>query len=116
MRDVFEVKSVATEELIDLVFETVGNRMKALKTLSISKSAIRHNMTDELKSLKAEACIIWGRQDTVTPPDVAKKFHDLLPNSELHWIDKCGHAAMMEHPDTFNDILLTWLNKLHKQD
>ena len=116
VRDVFEVKSVATEELIDLVFETVGNRVKALKTLSISKSAIRHNMTDELKRLKAEACIIWGRQDTVTPPDVAKKFHDLLPNSELHWIDKCGHAAMMEHPETFNDILLTWLNKLHKQD
>jgi len=116
VRDVFEVKSVATEELIDFVFETVGDRMKALKTLSISKSAIRHNMTDELRDLIAPACIIWGRQDVITPPDVAKKFHDLLPNSELHWIDNCGHAAMMEHPETFNDILLTWLNKLHKQD
>jgi pimeloyl-ACP methyl ester carboxylesterase len=54
-------------------------------------------------------CIIWGKNDTVTPPEVAKEFNDLLPDSELFWIDKCGHAAMMEHPDEFNNILHAWL-------
>jgi pimeloyl-ACP methyl ester carboxylesterase len=33
----------------------------------------------------------------------------LLPDSNLFWIDKCGHAAMMEHPDRFNEILEHWL-------
>jgi pimeloyl-ACP methyl ester carboxylesterase len=29
----------------------------------------------------------------------------------LFWIDQCGHAAMMEHPDAFNEILYKWLQK-----
>ena len=54
-------------------------------------------------------CIIWGKNDIVTPPNVADEFHKLLPDSNLYWIDKCGHAAMMEHPERFNEILLEWL-------
>ena len=52
--------------------------------------------------------IIWGAQDQVTPPNVADEFHKLLPNSTLYWIDKCGHAPMMEHPDRFNQIVMEW--------
>lgn len=115
VRDVFEVKEVATEELIDFVFETVGDRNKAIKTLSISKSAIRHNMSNDLGALTKPALIIWGRQDAVTPPDVADKFNELLPDSELHWIDHCGHAPMMEHPDTFNEITLKWMKERIQQ-
>jgi len=29
----------------------------------------------------------------------------------LFWIDKCGHAAMMEHPVRFNEILTEWLKE-----
>ena len=47
----------------------------------------------------------------VTPPNVAEEFNELLPDSDLYWIDKCGHAAMMEHPDEFNEILNEWLEK-----
>ena len=54
-------------------------------------------------------CIIWGRNDNVTPPEVAEEFHQLLPDSDLYWIDKCGHAAMMEHPEEFNKLLNSWL-------
>jgi len=55
--------------------------------------------------------LIWGAQDTITPPHVAEEFHTLIPQSELFWIDNCGHAAMMEHPDTFNGIVDRWLAK-----
>jgi pimeloyl-ACP methyl ester carboxylesterase len=61
--------------------------------------------------MQTPTCIIWGKNDTVTPPEVAVEFDELLPNSDLFWIDKCGHAAMMEHPDEFNKILNNWLNK-----
>jgi len=33
--------------------------------------------------------------------------------STLYWIDKCGHAAMMEHPDEFNRLLEDWLTHTH---
>ena len=108
-QDVFYDPAVATKEIVDEVYETVNDRNKLVKTLAIAKSAIRHNMAKDLPNMKTSTCIIWGKNDTVTPPNVADEFHELLPNSDLFWIDKCGHAAMMEHPDTFNTILYKWL-------
>ncbi|WP_297791859.1 alpha/beta hydrolase [uncultured Eudoraea sp.] len=110
-QDVFYDPEVATKEIVDEVFATVNDRKKLIKTLSIAKSAIRHNMSKDLPHMMTPTCIIWGENDSVTPPNVAREFHDLLPDSELFWIKKCGHAPMMEHPNEFNDILDKWLQK-----
>ncbi|GGE39631.1 alpha/beta fold hydrolase [Psychroflexus planctonicus] len=110
-QDVFYDPAVATEEIIEDVYQTIKDRNKLIRILSIAKSAIRHNMAKDLPNMKQPTCIIWGKQDDVTPPKVADEFNKLLPNSELFWIDKCGHAAMMEHPDLFNEILHEWLRK-----
>lgn len=109
--NVFYDPAVATKEIVDEVFATVNDRNKIVKTLAIAKSAIRHNMADDLPDMHTPTCIIWGKNDTVTPPDVADLFHELLPDSDLFWIDKCGHAPMMEHPKEFNKILDNWLEK-----
>jgi pimeloyl-ACP methyl ester carboxylesterase len=105
--------NIATKELVDEVYSIVNNRMKALKIISLAKSAIRHHLGDELKQITMPSCLIWGKNDTITPPEVAEAFHAILPNSELHWIDKCGHAPMMEVPAEFNAILSAFLAK-HK--
>ena len=97
--------------MVDEVFASVNDRSKLIKTLAIAKSAIRHNMAKDLPNIKTPTCIIWGKNDIVTPPDVGLEFNNLVPDSELFWIDKCGHAAMMEHPDTFNKIVFDWLTK-----
>ncbi|NDC41042.1 MAG: alpha/beta hydrolase [Chitinophagia bacterium] len=103
---------VATKELVDEVYEIVNNRMKALKIIALARSAIKHNLGDELKDINIPTCLIWGRNDTITPPMVAEEFQKLIPRSELHWIDKCGHAPMMEVPGEFNRILEDFLNRL----
>ncbi|MEH6681394.1 MAG: alpha/beta hydrolase [Sediminicola sp.] len=110
-QDVFYDPNVATKEIVDEVFATVNNRIKLVKTLAIAKSAIRHNMSNDLPHMSTPVCIIWGENDNVTPPNVAKEFHALLPDSDLFWISKCGHAPMMEHPEEFNTILDAWLTK-----
>ncbi|MFM7216614.1 MAG: alpha/beta fold hydrolase [Bacteroidota bacterium] len=99
----------ATKELVDEVYGIVNEKNKLIRILSLAKSAIRHNMSDDLKDMNWPACLIWGRQDTITPPEVAVEFQRLLPQAELHWIDSCGHAPMMEQPETFNTILSKWL-------
>lgn len=108
---VFYDPKIATKEIVDEVYATVNDRNKLIRTLAIAKSAIRHNMSKDLPNMKIPACIIWGKNDTVTPPGVALEFHELLPDSNLYWIDKCGHAAMMEHPDEFNALLYNWLQE-----
>ena len=110
-QEVFYNPKVATKEIVDEVFETVNNRDKLVRTLAIAKSAIRHNMSKELPNIKTPTLLIWGENDLVTPPEVAVEFKSLLPNSELTWIKKCGHAPMMEYPQEFNEILFNWLNK-----
>ena len=110
-QNVFYDPAVATKEIVDDVYETVGDRNKLVKTLAIAKSAIRHNMAKDLPKMSTPTCIIWGKNDNVTPPEVAEDFHRLLPDSDLYWVDKCGHAAMMEHPDLFNELLSDWLTK-----
>ncbi len=103
--------AMATEELVDEVFEITNNRMKVIKIISLAKSAIRNNLGDELKAIQQPTCLIWGKNDNVTPPFVGEEFHKLIPNSELHLIDKCGHAPMMEVPGEFNIILDAFLAK-----
>ena len=107
--EVFYDPKVATDELVDKVFEIANNRMNLLKLLGYAKSAIRHNMASEIPNIKTPTCLIWGANDKVTPPHVAEEFHKLLPNSNLYWIEKCGHAPMWEHPKQFSKIVLDFL-------
>lgn len=104
--------ATATKELVDDVFQTINDRNRVIRILAMAKSAIRHNMANDLHKITIPVCLIWGKNDQVTPPDVATEFHNLLPNSELNWIDKCGHAPMMEQPEEFNQYLDKFLTRI----
>ena len=104
----------ATKDLVDEVYGIINNRIKAIKIISLAKSAIRNNLGEELNQIKQPTLLIWGNNDNITPPFVAREFNKLIPNSELHFIDKCGHAPMMEVPDEFNIILHKFLKKLNE--
>jgi 2-hydroxy-6-oxonona-2,4-dienedioate hydrolase len=103
----------ATKELVDECYGIVNDRAKVLRTLALAKSAIRHNMAKDLPSFNIPVCLIWGKNDTITPPEVAEEFKELLPKADLFWVDECGHAPMMEHPEEFNKLYGSWLNKIH---
>ena len=104
----------ASKELVDEVYGIINNRIKAIKIISLAKSAIRNNLGEELNQIKQPTLLIWGNNDNITPPFVAREFNKLIPNSELQFIDKCGHAPMMEVPDEFNFILHKFLKKLNE--
>jgi len=104
--------AIATKELVDEVYKSVNDRSRVIRILALAKSAIRHNMAKDLSRITIPVSLIWGKQDKVTPPEVAEEFHELLPNSELNWVDLCGHAPMMERPQIFNDYLDKFLNRI----
>lgn len=106
----FEPKH-ATDDLVEECFSIVNDKGRLVRILSLAKSAIRHNMGKELEHIKQPTCLIWGKNDTITPPEVAEEFNELIPNSDLFWINECGHAPMMEQPKAFNEILEAWLTK-----
>lgn len=107
--------AIVTEELVDEVLEITNNREKVIRVLALAKSAIRHNVGKELGRIKIPVCLIWGKQDKITPPEVAEEFKQNIENSELHWMDQCGHAPMMEKPSEFNIILDDFLSRIHNK-
>jgi len=68
-------------------------------------------MAKDVVRIKVPTLLVWGLNDTITPPQVGHEFNRLIENSELHFIDKCSHAPMMECPERFNEILDGWLEK-----
>jgi 2-hydroxy-6-oxonona-2,4-dienedioate hydrolase len=106
--------ATASKELVDEVYEIVNSRIKAIKIIALAKSAIRNNLGEELNQIQQPTLLIWGANDSITPPFVGREFQRLIPHSELHFIDKCGHAPMMEVPAEFNVILHQFLTKLNE--
>jgi pimeloyl-ACP methyl ester carboxylesterase len=101
----------ATKELVDEVYASVNDRHKIIRLLAMAKSAIRHNMANELHKINIPVALIWGKNDKITPPEVAVEFSHLLPHAELTWVEHCGHVPMMEHPAEFNRLLKIFLTK-----
>jgi len=103
---------MATKELVDEVYDLVNDNYKLLRILAMARSAIRQNLADKIHVIDQPCLLIWGKNDIVTPPFVGEEFQNLLPNSELIFIDKCGHAPMMEVPEEFNAHLEKFLKSL----
>ncbi|TYZ12474.1 alpha/beta fold hydrolase [Hymenobacter lutimineralis] len=107
--------AVATKELVDEVFSITNSNAKCLRIINIARSAQRHNMARDLGKIRVPTLLIWGLNDTITPPLVAHEFNRLLPQSELYFLDHCGHAPMMERPGPFNARLQQFLRRTASQ-
>ncbi|MEM9889109.1 MAG: alpha/beta hydrolase, partial [Bacteroidota bacterium] len=103
---------VASKALVDEVYDIVNTREKTLAVIYAARSAIKHNVEGHLHNIKVPTLLIWGNEDTITPAFVGEKFHKLIENSKLIFMEECGHAAMMEHPKDFNKHLSDFLENL----
>ncbi len=81
--------AVATHELIDEVFQVTNSIPKCLSMVGFARSAQKHNMAGLISDISIPTLLIWGLNDTITPPFVAHEFNRLMPNTRLHFIDKC---------------------------
>lgn len=104
------------EELMDDIMNVVKDPAKLRNVLTIARDTHEYHMEEYLPQIKQDVLLVWGENDNITPPEVADKFHDQIPNARLKWIEKCGHAPMMEHPKTFalflNEFLIEQQNKV----
>jgi 2-hydroxy-6-oxonona-2,4-dienedioate hydrolase len=110
VRNIFHNQRVATPQLVDEVYEVVNNVNKTIKVIKMARSANTNNVASILDRINVPVLLIWGKQDKVTPIDIAYRFEKLIPGDvRLHIIDQCGHVPMMEHPEEFNKVLETFL-------
>ena len=100
-----------SKEYIDEVFDITTSIPKCMSIVAIAKSAQRNNMAEELHKIEVPTLLVWGLNDTITPPLVGHEFNRLIANSTLRFIDHCCHAPMMEDPERFNILLKEFLQE-----
>lgn len=111
VENTFYDPAVATKEIVDEVFEIINTPEKGLKVIITAKSAMRHNLEQELHRITAPTLLIWGKEDNITPAFVGEDFQEKIPNSTLHFFENCGHAPMMEYPQAFIELLRPFLEQ-----
>jgi pimeloyl-ACP methyl ester carboxylesterase len=111
MEEIFYDPTLVSPEWVEAVLRVVSARDSALRVLQAARASKRRNLEDCLAAIGVPACIVWGEDDRITPPEVGRRFHALLPESDLFLVPRCGHAPMLEQPETFNAILTGWLLK-----
>ncbi|WP_416362146.1 alpha/beta fold hydrolase [Mycobacterium sp.] len=55
--------------------------------------------------------LTWGRDDRVSPPDMALIPMRTIPRAELHVFPNCGHWAMIEAKAAFESAVLAFLTR-----
>lgn len=100
------------ESMIDEIQAILRNRKKLSKLVKIARSAREYNMRSRLKDISQPCLLVWGKNDLITPPAVAVSLMKGLPNARLKWIEKCGHAPMMEKPMEFVRGVADFLEEL----
>jgi 2-hydroxy-6-oxonona-2,4-dienedioate hydrolase len=116
IEELFYDKTALDESDIDRAHEVLNTRQGARAMVRLSRTARRNHLGDVLGDIKTPTLLIWGREDVVTPPSAAQGFHDLMPNTELVWVEECGHTPMLEAPQVFSDALLAFAARVYSDE
>ena len=109
MEEVFFDPALVTDGWVDAVRRTVTTRTTALRVLKLARAARSRNIEPLLPEIRVPTLLVWGKEDRVTPPEVAERFYRLIPHAKLVFLPRCGHAPMLERPHDFNAVLAAWL-------
>jgi pimeloyl-ACP methyl ester carboxylesterase len=109
MEEVFFDPSLVTDAWVESVRAVLTTASSALRVLRFAREARRHNVAERLGAIEAPTLLVWGREDRITPPDVAERFRALIPGARLSYLARCGHAAMLEQPAAFTEAVADWL-------
>jgi pimeloyl-ACP methyl ester carboxylesterase len=109
MEEIFYDPSLVTPEWVDSTRRIVTTRRTALRVLRMARAAKRHNVEDRLSQISVPTLLVWGKDDRITPTDVAERFHAHIRGSQLVYLPNCGHAPMLERPEAFNAAVGDWL-------
>jgi len=109
MEEIFYDPALVTPEWVESVRRIVTTRRTALRVLQVARAAKRDNVEERLSRMRVPTLLVWGKDDRITPTDVAERFHARIRGSQLVYLPNCGHAPMLERPEAFNAAVGEWL-------
>lgn len=110
--EVFYDPSHVTEEMVEDIRQILSSVRNKLRLVKLARALREFNLYESLPKIAAPTLLIWGKQDTLTPLEVAKVFTDRLPRAQMRVLDQCGHAPNIERPAEFNRIVEEFLAEI----
>lgn len=110
--EVFHSPAFVSDVLVDEVATTLRDRRRALSLVRLARDTKQDHLAGVLGVLRVPTLLLWGAEDRITPPDVARRFRDLIAGSRLLFVPDAGHAPMIERPSVFAFHVASFLNDL----
>lgn len=105
--------AAVTDELVEILAGPALDRGSAqvfsMLLRAMTSAKFGPNIKTVLPTLNIPMLLIWGRQDRMIPPSLARQFSSLNPRIQLVELDNAGHCPHDECPDEVNQLLLDWL-------
>ena len=121
LRSMVYDQSLVTEELIEeRLQQATKPEILAASRKIYDRAAIAARMKipedgpkpwDVFPKIKCQTLVTWGRDDRVTPLDMALLPMKFIPNCELHVFPNCGHWAMIERKEEFENVVLAFFSR-----
>lgn len=110
VRSAFYHSDETPNALVDEIYANMHSKPRRLNIKSLMRSSKQTTVEAFLNNLDHRVMLLWGLEDKITPPEVALHFHDFLRDSEVRFIEKCGHLPMIEEPTIFSKHLLSFFD------
>jgi epoxide hydrolase 4 len=122
LRDWFQVRAIRKAAFSS---ETLRIYQSALSKTGVLSSALNYyrnwlspqawltKLQEPLRSIQVPTLVLWGQEDAVLSPSLAKGFERFIPNPfRFRLIPECGHWIQQEAPQLVNSELLSFLRGL----
>lgn len=109
IEEAFYLKEYVDEKIVEEIYEVTRDESKQAVIGEIARSSKRFRVSAILSKIDHPVLLVWGLYDPISPPESALHFNDLLSNSEIKFIEQCGHVPMLEKADEFTRHVLTFL-------
>lgn len=77
---------------------------KGLQTLFDTMRS-QDDLDDRLARLEVPTTIVWGTEDGLFPEELARRWHEAVPGSQLRWLSGCAHVPQVTCPGRFLEVL-----------
>jgi 3-oxoadipate enol-lactonase len=78
--------------------------------LGCSAAIMNFDFTAQLPALRIPILVVCGADDPGTPPSENRRLAGLVPGGRYEEVPNARHFPNVEHPNTFNRIMMGWLD------
>lgn len=102
-------RDVVTSEVLDGYYDRIVTGRWAGSLLAMTRDMHKNTISFALEDITAPTMILWGEHDTWIRRSNIDRWRDRIPGAEFHVIPETGHLPMEEDPESFNDLVLAFV-------